>query len=170
MSETCEIRKLTEADLPAYRMLRLEALASHPEAFGSAWEEETQLDESAFLAHMLPSPPGLRLGAFSRSTLIGTAGMFVAPRAKQRHKATVVGVYVDPAFRGLAVAHRLMTALLAEARQAGLSILQLSVTVGNEPARRIYRAIGFQSYGIERRALRIGDRFVDEELMALDLD
>jgi hypothetical protein len=30
--------------------------------------------------------------------------------------------------------------------------------------------MGFRLYGTERRALRLGDRFYDEELMGLDLD
>jgi RimJ/RimL family protein N-acetyltransferase len=30
--------------------------------------------------------------------------------------------------------------------------------------------MGFRVYGLERRALKVGDRFYDEELMALDLD
>ena len=37
-------------------------------------------------------------------------------------------------------------------------------------SRRLYAAHGFRPYGIEPRALRIDGRFVDDELMMLDLD
>jgi RimJ/RimL family protein N-acetyltransferase len=49
-------------------------------------------------------------------------------------------------------------------------VLQLFVTAGNAPAQRLYRRMGFVPYGTERRAIRIGDVFYDEELMAFDLD
>ncbi len=44
------------------------------------------------------------------------------------------------------------------------------MTAGNAPAQCLYKRMGFQVYGTERRALKVGDRFYDEELMALDLD
>jgi len=34
------IRRLTPADASAYRDIRLEGLARHPDGFGSAWEDE----------------------------------------------------------------------------------------------------------------------------------
>jgi len=55
------------------------------------------------------------------------------------------------------------------ARQAGALLLQLTVTAGNARAQDLYKRMGFRLYGTERRALRLGDRFYDEELMALDL-
>ena len=40
----------------------------------------------------------------------------------------------------------------------------------NASAQRLYRDMGFAVYGLERRALKVGERFYDQELMALDLD
>jgi hypothetical protein len=34
----------------------------------------------------------------------------------------------------------------------------------------LYEAVGFESYGLEHSALRIGDHYVDEEHRALILD
>jgi ribosomal protein S18 acetylase RimI-like enzyme len=169
LSEAWQVRKLVPADLSDYRKLRLTALAAHPEAFGSSWEEEAQFDDCTFVQRMTQAPPSVALGGFSGPALVGTASMVVQPRVKQRHKGTIYGVYVDPWHRGSGLAQGLMEALLAEARHAGLLLLQLSVTVGNRPARRLYAGLGFQTYGIERRALKLGEAFVDEELMALDL-
>jgi hypothetical protein len=33
----------------------------------------------------------------------------------------------------------------------------------------LYAALGFRSFGCERRALKIGERYVDEEHMVMDL-
>lgn len=43
-----EIRKLTPEDAALYRTIRLEALRSHPEAFGSSYEEELEYPLSLF--------------------------------------------------------------------------------------------------------------------------
>ena len=45
----------------------------------------------------------------------------------------------------------------------------LSVTVGNEAARRLYLNAGFVPYGIEPRSLMIGSDLMDIELMALPM-
>jgi len=34
-------------------------------------------------------------------------------------------------------------------------------------ARQVYESLGFKSYGIEREAMKIGQAYVDEELMVL---
>jgi ribosomal protein S18 acetylase RimI-like enzyme len=49
----------------------------------------------------------------------------------------------------------------------GMEQVLLSVAVTQEPAIRLYRSLGFQRYGREPRALRIGDRYIDEEYMVL---
>ena len=72
--------------------------------------------------------------------------------------------------RRTGLAQQLVEAVIAGAREAGAVVLQLSVTVGNAPAQRLYRRMGFTVYGVERRSLKVSGRFHDEELMALDLD
>ncbi len=101
---------------------------------------------------------------------MGIAGLYVPHRLKQRHKGLINGVYVAPDYRKAGVARALIEALVNEARAVSLRVLQLSVTVGNEPARRLYAELGFQTYGIEYQGLLVGDRYLDEELMALTLD
>jgi len=150
-------------------VVRLLALQRHPEAFSSSYEEESQLDLDGFTRLVPAEPPGAAMGAFDGSALVGIAGLFVAPRLKQRHNGTVVGVYVDPEFRRAGLARCLMQSVIDAARQAQLVSLRLSVTVGNETARRLYIGLGFQTYGVDRRALKVGDRYYDDELMALDL-
>lgn len=101
---------------------------------------------------------------------MGIAGLYVPHRLKQRHKGLINGVYVAPDYRKAGVARALIEALVHEARAVSLRILQLSVTMGNEPARRLYAGLGFETYGIEYQGLLVGDRYLDEELMALSLD
>jgi RimJ/RimL family protein N-acetyltransferase len=46
-----------------------------------------------------------------------------------------------------------------------LEQLYLTVVIPNDAARQLYRSCGFVSYGIEERALKLGDRYWDEALM-----
>ena len=40
---------------------------------------------------------------------------------------------------------------------------------GRGAARRLYERLGFRAYGVEPGALRVGDRYLDEEFLALRL-
>ena len=164
------VRRLTHADLPAFRAVRLTALRQHPEAFGSSYEEESVLDLAGFARLVPETQPDAVFGGFAGTDLAGTAGLVVHPRLKQRHKGHVVGVYVAPEHRQSGLARQLMQAIIAAGQQADLALLHLAVTRGNEAARRLYLGLGFQIYGVERRALRVDGVWYDEELMMLDLD
>jgi len=167
---TFEIRALTAADAEEYRRVRLESLRLHPEAFGASFEETAALDRAQIVERL--STPGLtRFGAFDEhGSLVGHVGLQIRSGAKERHKAALFSMYVDAAYRGTGLAQQLVEAVVAGARGAGAVVLHLSVAVGNAPAQRLYRRNGFTVYGIERRSLKVGGRFHDEELMALDLD
>jgi ribosomal protein S18 acetylase RimI-like enzyme len=164
------IRRLTQSDLSAYRPLRLAGLRDHPEAFGSSFEEEQFDTPGTNMSRLITDPPGGTLGAFVSDRLVGTACVMVSPRIKQRHKGHLMAVYVTPEWRGTGLARNLLDDIIGHAREAGLIALVLSVTVGNEAARRLYLRAGFRTYGIEPRSLRIDGKLHDEELMALALD
>ena len=122
------------------------------------------------MRRMIGVPPNVSLGGFVGDRLVAMAGYVVSPRVKLRHKGHVVGVYVAPEWRGSGLAPALLGRLVAEARAAGLQILTLSVTVGNPAARRLYRRLGFVTYGTEPTSLLVDGVPWDEELMALMLD
>ncbi len=163
------IRALGAADADDYRRVRLTALHLHPDAFGAAYEDEVLLDRASF-AERLASPGFTRFGGFAGDQLVGLAGLHLPSGAKQRHKAQLFGMYVEAAHRRGVLARQLVEAVIAGAREAGAVVLRLSVSVGNVPAQRLYRRMGFTAYGIERRSLLINGVFRDEELMELDLD
>ncbi len=165
----CEVRALTVADVDEFRRIRLDALRRHPAAFGSAYEDEVALDRGQF-AERLGTTGITRFGGFSGGALVGLAGLAIRQGAKERHKAYLFSMYVEAAHRRGGLAEHLVQAVIAGAREAGAVVLQLSVTIGNVPAQRLYRRMGFSIYGVERRSLKVAGRFHDEELMALDLD
>lgn len=162
------IRSLGPEDADAYQRIRLDALRLYPEAFGAAYEDEVELDLAQFAERLIT--PGLtRFGGFAQTELVGLVGLQIPAGAKERHKAHLFSMYVDAAHRRGGLAQQLVEVVIAAARDAGAILLQLSVTVGNAPAQRLYRRMGFTVYGVERRAYLVDGRFYDSEMMALDL-
>jgi ribosomal protein S18 acetylase RimI-like enzyme len=166
-----EIRPLTKADAAAYRALRLEGLHLAPEAFSAAYEDEILRSDEDFARRIPDAPPSAIFGAFQGANLVAMAGFLVPAGRKEWHKAMIWGVYVSPAGRGQGLAKRLLQAAIDRARTVeGLELLQLGVGVDNAPARALYAAAGFEVYGVERKALKLGPgRYVDEELRMLEL-
>ena len=121
------------------------------------------------MTRMIGERPNVTLGGFIDGTLAGSIGLIVSPRLKQRHKGHVVAVYVVASWRRTGLARALLDRLIAEARGSGLIQLTLSVTLGNEAARRLYIAAGFSVCGVEPLSLRVGSDLLDEELMVLRL-
>ena len=163
-----EIRPLTEVDADAFRALRLAALRDTPEAFGSSYQEEVDQPHEFFVARAAPPEPSATFGAFADTRLVGMAGLSVSNRLKEKHKAYMWGVFVLADFRGRGVGRELVQQVIDKAA-GNVRVLQCSVVTAQEATRRMYRAMGFVSYGLERNALCIDGVFYDEELLAIDL-
>lgn len=96
------------------------------------------------------------------------AGFFRRRGEKIRHRGEIWGVYVSREHRAKGIGRALLEELVRQLRsQPGLEQVALGVSAGNIPARRLYEALGFEVYGCEARAVKIGDTYVDENLMVL---
>ena len=160
------IRRLTPADVEAYRAIRLEALTNHPEAFFSSADD--------FAQRSIPDLEGLmeKLSFFGAE---GPAGELVGIMAYERgekreaHRGWLFQVYVRPHMRGTGCARALLDAIVEHASGEVLQ-LHLSVESRNEPALRLYQRAGFAIYGTDPRFQFVNGRYVDEHLMVRFFD
>ena len=161
------VRPLAEPDFDAWWRLRLRMLKEHPDAFGGSYEEAVSGGVERQRERFL-QPNAFILGAFDGETLVGTVGCVQQQPAKVRHKAFIWGMYVAPEARGRGVGRALMEAAIARARQwPEVEQIHLAVVTTNEVARRLYRSLGFEVYGVEPAALKVDGRDLDEEHMLL---
>jgi RimJ/RimL family protein N-acetyltransferase len=169
------IRQLTPGDAALYRSIRLEGLKQSPEAFGSTFNVEFTKPLAWFFDRLSSSvvfgairDAKILDGKILDVKILGVAGFAIRDGEKEAHKGLLWGMYVRPEARGAGVARRLVEAVIAYAR-ARVELIQLSVVVGNEPARRLYARLGFAEYGIEKNSLKYRGRYYDEILMAKEL-
>jgi RimJ/RimL family protein N-acetyltransferase len=169
-SSDIAIRQLTPDDAAAYRELRLRGLREHPDAFTSSYEEDREKPLAATERRLAPDGADCVYGAFAGGTLAGVAGLSRERRAKNRHKAVVFGMYVAPEHRKLGIGAALLRNVIDRARhEPGLEQLELTVTETNVVARTLYEKAGFRSFGIEPRAIRVGDTYFEKNHMILFL-
>lgn len=168
-----EVRRLVLSDAQQYRTLMLQAYSKHPEAFTSSASERSAEPLSWWESRLAKDPQATQIvfGALIRNSLIGVAGISFELRNKINHKATIFGMYVDSAERGTGAAGQLLAALLNQARdRKSTRIVQLTVTEGNDVALRLYESTGgFNRFGIEPFAVRVGDSYVSKIHMWRDL-
>ena len=161
-----KVRRFAADDVADYRELRLEGLKSHPEAFGASLDDESAKPATWWAERLETST--VFGGWIDNSPLLGVAGFHVNGSAKLRHKGVLWGMYVRPGARGSGLAAALVQRVIAHARTLVEEIC-VTVVASNAAAHRLYRANGFEQYGLERRALKVGNEYHDEVLMALPL-
>lgn len=167
-----EIRKLTKDDALAFRELRVEMCAAHPEAFGQTPEEVIATTEEKYLEWMSPSdvfPENFVLAAFENGRLLGTVGFRREDSTKERHRGWIWSVYVRPEGRGKGISKKLMAMTIDESRKmSGLEMLTLTVAVPQTAARTLYTSLGFFTNGINLHGYKLPDgKYVDHEEMTL---
>ena len=166
-----EIRLLTEHDAATWWHLRLMALKDEPHSFVESVEEhETRSMEETQKYFRALDAENFIVGSFENGELAGMAGFYRQKHAKFRHKGTIWGVYVRPQSRGKGAARAILKEIIRRAKTiAGLEQVLLVVAGTQDQARGLYESLGFERYGIEPRSLKVGDQYIDDELMVLYL-
>ncbi|MDA1195484.1 MAG: GNAT family N-acetyltransferase [Planctomycetota bacterium] len=143
------------------RAIRLRALASDPDAFGSTLAREQAFGEAEWRA---------RLGSPEARTYVvrgaeGDGGLVVG--ARYGEDAGLFSMWVAPEARGQGIGALLVQRVVGWARRTGYPRLLLDVADANEPAIRLYRSQGFVPTGVTGIC---GDRpEIPEHQLALEL-
>jgi ribosomal protein S18 acetylase RimI-like enzyme len=134
------VRRLGPDDWRTYRDVRLAMLQESPEAFGSRYADAVGFDEETWRGRLTTCEHHF---AELDGRPVGSAGLW-----SQDGEAHLIGMWVDPAFRGRSVGALLVAAVLERAAATGHDRVGLDVVDSNVAARRLYERMGFVATGV----------------------
>lgn len=158
------VRPFTADEWPAYRAIRLRALADAPDAFGSTLAAEQALAPETWAARLARSTTSgidRALAAEANGELIGLA--WAKQDADDPAIVNLFQMWVAPEARGQGVAGALLGEALRWAAERGAQAMQLGVTCSNVAALRLYQAAGFVEAGV-REPLRPGSELMEQRM------
>ncbi|AKG03525.1 GNAT family N-acetyltransferase [Salimicrobium jeotgali] len=166
-----EIRLLQPDDANMYWDLRLEALRNNPEAFATSYEEAmSKEDPVREVSKRLADSDSFTFGAIWDEEIVGMMTLVVQDTSKLRHVAHLIGVYVSPVVRNKGVGGQLLQKTIEKAKEEGyIEKINLSVVTNNDSAIRLYANAGFETWGVEKNALKMHREYYDEQHMTLEI-
>jgi len=163
------IRHLEQADIQSFIAIRREALELEPLAFVASPSSDVGLDED-FLRRAIDRTSSQAVFGIWSDELVGFVGAYRYPKEKEAHKAGIWGMYVSPPCRGRGLGAALLGGAVDFVRSLpGVTRIVLSVSETSEAALRLYLRAGFEIWGTERDAIRVGERRVAVHYMVLEV-
>ena len=165
-------RRVRASEWRELRDLRLRALQDAPLAFGSTYEREAAYTDEGWQDQAARAEAGVDEVAFvavAAGAHVAMARGYVGTSDEPDPGPVVwlIGVYVDPRWRGRGLGRTLSAEVIAWARERGVSKVLLHVADWNGPARRVYESLGFMLTGA--RTTLAHDSTVPEAEMSLGL-
>lgn len=162
------IRRIRPGDGPVLREVRLRALLTDPDAFGSSYERDVSLGDGHWEERATAAGSGneqfLALAEDERR-VVGMIGAYTPDDSSEvRH---LVSTWVAPEARGRGLGSELVGAVIGWARGARASKVTLWVVDGNRPAIALYEGAGFVPTGKKQRLP--SNPSLIESLMSLSL-
>lgn len=165
-----EIRSLTSSDAKDYWELRLEALQQNPEAFATTYEDAiSRKDPLKRVATNLDASSSTTFGAYVENELVGVMTLSKEELTKLQHRINLFAVYVTPRMRGKHIGEALLKEVIQAAKQfPGVEKINLSVVTTNTAAIYLYEKFGFTTFGVEKKAMKVGEEYLDELHMCME--
>ena len=135
--------------------------------FGADGIPISEAAEQPMLAEMQEDPKSIMLGVFREDELIANGSIHSMPRRMSHRAELGITVIRDEWNKG--IGSILMEKLIEFAKDAGIEILNLEVRADNTNAVHLYEKYGFRHIGTSPAYFKIGDEYVDFEIMYLDL-
>ncbi len=160
-----QLQILTTKDFDAYFSLRLESLQQCPMMYATDANDWQAAPREVIEKHLVNSESGQApiLGAWQGRALVGLLGLMPDSRPTVRHKATLWGMYVIPAFRRQGVGRALVHQAVATAQDLPfLRQLRVVATLDGNTLLRFFTSCGFEEYGREPRAKLFNSIYYDQ--------
>ena len=142
------VRPLGPEDVDTLRAIRLEALRSDPDAFGTTLAREEARTEDEWRAWIG------RGATFVAEDEVGPSGLIVAVPQEGRRVVGIFAMFVSARARRQGVGRTLVEAAVEWATSQGAERVELMVVQRNDAAASLYEACGFAYTGQSERRER----------------
>lgn len=163
------VKRIEHKDVEKWFEMRIESLYESPSAFMANPEDEKAQGIDSFKKRVLEGGnDNLIFACFNDDEIVGSVGLYRETTVKAQHKGTIWGMYVKPQYRAQGIGKKLLTAALEFAKSnMKLKKVDLSVESSRVSAKKLYSSMGFKKWGHEEYAIKIEDKFFDEEYMSI---
>jgi GNAT superfamily N-acetyltransferase len=155
-----DVERLGPDDWQEYREIRLTALGDAPTAFAATLDGERDFPEARWRQRLSDSPLFVIRDGGRAAAMAGAYD--------RNGGAHLISMWVSPALRGRGASDSLIAAVTGWAREQGYRRITLWVTIGNEPAERLYERHGFRPTGAVQ-PVHPGEPDLMERELALNL-
>ncbi len=141
-----DVRSIQADEGHLLREVRLAALRSAPAAFLETYDEVAADPDDVWSARAAASTgegDQLIMVALAEGRPVGMAGIAREIGQRRRHRATLWGVWLDPAHRGRGVGRQLVSTALDWARDREVRAVYLEVVENEDPSWSLYGRLGF---------------------------
>lgn len=163
-----DVWRISPANVPELKAVRLAALTESPSAFGSTYAEEAERSDAEWSSRAQLASTGTdRITVLARidERTVGIAGGY--REETQPAQVELVSMWTAPEVRRTGAGRLLVRAVIDWAAETGASSVGLWVTRANSPAQLLYESMGFRETG-EYQPLP-SDPCADEIRMLLEL-
>lgn len=167
--DNLQIVTLDPSQWEQYKLLRLEALQTDPQAFGRSYEEEQAYSAEKWQQRLRDSRNGVSHSYFAslNSRLIGMVEAKIL-HEKTATIAVIMHTFISKSYRNKGIARKLLQHVLKKlVARGGVTSIQLDVNTKQKEALQLYQSLGFTV--IEEKKRLMGDgKLHDEFLMELN--
>lgn len=138
------IQVLTSQNWKMYKTIRLEALKSDPQAFGSSYEKESAFSDEKW-QERLGDPTVCVLVAKENEIPVGMIGYHLKNNGENAH---LWGMFVASTYRGKGVGKQLLQKIIEMTKEKqSVRDISLDVNPDQVSAVKLYTSLGFQENG-----------------------
>lgn len=164
-----KISKATFKNFDGIKDLMLKALSDDPYAFSVSFDEYSQNSDAWWHSYIDGYLIGLKDAMFialENEKIVGMVGVLYDTKARKKHIASIVWLYVDQDNRGKGVGRSLMEEVLKKISEINtISKVSLLVNSKQEQAIKMYSSLGFKNNGMLERELNFDGEFIDSYIM-----
>ncbi len=146
---SAEIVSLPPEAWPEYKRLRLRALSTESQAFGTSYAEAAEYPNGQWRQRLQDVYEGKSHLLFARvdGELVGMVGAFQTDDTRKDFSANIISMYVESAFRRRGIGRALLSRLLHDLAVKGIVKASLDVVSEQIAAKQLYASLGFAVTG-----------------------